>query len=351
MAEALYQIARMVDAVLSPTSVRAGTGSIATARPYRVLAWPDYRSRTELMGLFRGYGRWLAGQSDVSLCLLCNEGDDPRLPDVIDAVRRAREEVLGPGAVDGIQFIDDGMTPDSWPDLGAASHAVLTLPSSASGRRRAFARLVSLPAVARAADLSLILSRHRARARSDRWHLPIAPTRHGLPPLEGDPCTPHDLDAIWTGLGYRSEDLVHATVVEMGCGPQLRTAWFQDARIEVIDPQADEFEQFWWNDIHRARRVHPSPLAERLPALEGRARLVVVGDGILAEHDHEAVIAAATSYLGGEGELILRLPKTPRAPRGLRAVRSWIPAGADDRAPFMVWRREGRPLRAPTRWG
>lgn len=282
MTDANADLARMVDAVFEPlASGTAACGIIETAATYRILAWPDYRSDSELRDLVRDYASRVTGQSDVSLCLLHVPGRDPRLEDAIDATARAWTRVLGAATAECLHFVDDAPTIESWAALGRSAHAVVALPSASSGARRSFVEAVGVPVVGRPAHLHPVLTSARVTDRGVRTE--------------------------WHELGYEAWMFDGAVIVDSVPGPRLRTRFFRGARLEVIEPRAQLFaEHLRWSDLDRAHRVWSRSPAERIPELRGRACLVVVGDALEHADDPARCLAVAASYLAPGGELVAK---------------------------------------------
>ena len=321
---------------VEPRAWSAERGTIA--RPYRVLAWPDYASAGELRHLCRTFGGLVAASSDVALCLMHVPGMDPRADDASQAFRGAWEDVVGTTPPEGVRFVEGSPTPDAWPDLGVEAHGVLGLPSAHSGQRRTFVRLVDCPVIEQETDLRLLLSGLRGRRRDLGWRLPLAPVRHGLAEdhlADGASWSPA---SIWSGLGFDRSDLSGRIIVEIGCGPRLRTTWFEGARIEVVEPRADALsEHIPWTNLRRADAIHRGALEAPVASLEGQARLVVLESGVEGRADGASVMAAAASYLASDGQLVVR-GRDVEEPAALTCVGRWSPRGADHRAAFSVWR-------------
>jgi len=115
---------------------------------FRLFVWPDWSSDDELRTVFDALARPLANREDAALILRYDvriDGD----PEVnLKRMAEAYEAVLGEGYGLDVVLLDDISDDDSWvPRLGAALHAVGTLPSSASGERKALIDQLGLPAV------------------------------------------------------------------------------------------------------------------------------------------------------------------------------------------------------------
>lgn len=302
--EATADIARMVDAVLErrPAGEEAPR-MIDSAAPYRVLVWPDYRSDGELRDLIRDYARQLAGQGDVSLCLLQVPGVDPRLEDAIEATARAWLQVFGSATAGCLHFVDDAPGVESWEALGRSAHAVVSLDSArGTGMRRTFLETVGIRVLARPEQLQPALNDARG---ADRTAVSCA---------------------TWSELGYATWLFEGATIVDVAPGPRLRTNFFEGAVVEVIEPRARLFsEHCRWSDLDRAHRVWTRSPVDRIAEIGSQACLVIVGESLASADDPARALATAASYLAPGGELVVAktraldslLPST-----GLRVVRS-----------------------------
>ena len=304
MMEATSDLARMVDAVLErPASGAAAPGMIESAAPYRVLAWPDYRSERELRELFDGYAQQLLGQGDVSLCLLQVPGVDPRLEDAIEATARAWKQAVGSATAGCLHFIDDAPGVASWTALGRSAHAVVALESARSGgARRSFLQTVGTRVLRHPAQLQPLLNTVRSADREARSNAP------------------------WSELGYTPWLFEGATIVDVAPGPQLRTHYFESAVVEVIEPRAELFsEHCRWSDLGRAHRVWSRSPSERIAEIGDQACLVIVGDALESVDDPSRTLATAASYLAPGGELVVKKSRwldSQLAPIDLTPVRS-----------------------------
>src|SRR5437868_3165550 len=59
--------------------------------------------------------------------------------------------------------------------------------------------------------------------------------------------------ALFEHFGFSPDAFVGKTVIDLGAGSRLRTAYFRDARLVVIEPLAEEFQRtIPWCDLDRA---------------------------------------------------------------------------------------------------
>lgn len=126
---------------------------LATAAPYRFLAWPDYGSSEEMEALMTEFGSHLLDNTEVCLCLRFDPECDGSEEAAVGALRVAHRRALGPDAVLQVLMVDDPMTREDWARLGSAVQGVLMLESSARQPRMSFGEAVQVPKVESGGDL------------------------------------------------------------------------------------------------------------------------------------------------------------------------------------------------------
>lgn len=130
--------------------------ALATAAPYRFLAWPRYEPDA-LIELFAGHGRVLADRRHVALCLRVGPGD-PEPDEIGRRLSLAWGRTLGDDAALDVLLVDDRVDdPDAALRLGRAVHASLGLDRSADPARRAFHDALHAPYVAEPDELDAML--------------------------------------------------------------------------------------------------------------------------------------------------------------------------------------------------
>lgn len=140
----------------APEATPPAPWPLATHAPIRLLAWPDYRSPEELLRMFQLFGPSMAGRAEVCLCLFHDPASDLPAADVSRVLQEAFSLTLRDGPLD-ILLLDEALSAEAWPALGAAVTASLDLPSARWGRRAALLSAVGVPRVRSAAELARVI--------------------------------------------------------------------------------------------------------------------------------------------------------------------------------------------------
>jgi len=102
--------------------------------------------------------------------------------------------------------------------------------------------------------------------------------------------------ALFAHFGFAPDAFDGKTLIDLGAGSRLRTTYFRNAKLVVIEPLADEFRRtIPWCDLATAARVFSTAAEERIPELWGEA------DGVVSINvlDHCYDLAPILGNLGG----------------------------------------------------
>ena len=106
----------------------------------------------------------------------------------------------------------------------------------------------------------------------------------------------HNADML-AKFGFKVLDFAGRTIVDIGAGSRLRTRWFKDARIFVIEPLADRYiRDVPCCDLPAADRVYAVPAEEFVSGLVGVADLVISINALDHCRDFGAVIKNIVLY-------------------------------------------------------
>ena len=71
---------------------------------------------------------------------------------------------------------------------------------------------------------------------------------------------------LFEHFGFAANDYVGRTVIDLGAGSKLRTKFFDQAEIIVIEPLADRYiATVEWSDLEDAAQVHSVPAEQLVP--------------------------------------------------------------------------------------
>jgi SAM-dependent methyltransferase len=112
--------------------------------------------------------------------------------------------------------------------------------------------------------------------------------------------------ALFEGFGFKQEDLVGKTVVDIGAGSHLRTRFFQGATIVAVEPLAEEYlDKITWCELKAADVVYPVSAEQRINDLEGTADLVVCINVLDHTYNPGAIVENVEKYLREDGQFLL----------------------------------------------
>lgn len=107
---------------------------------------------------------------------------------------------------------------------------------------------------------------------------------------------------LFRHFGFAPDDYVGKTVVDVGAGSKLRTKFFQDARLIVVEPLADRFlSEITWSDLRDADEVHSRPAEQLIESLVGNADLVVSINVLDHCFDFPQIVKNIEQYLKPDG--------------------------------------------------
>ena len=95
-------------------------------------------------------------------------------------------------------------------------------------------------------------------------------------------------------------------MLDVGAGSRLRTLWFEDVEIIVVEPLADRFlGEVPFCDLDRATEVHAVPGETYVRDLAGRADVVVSINALDHGYDMAASVGNIRRYLKPDGIALL----------------------------------------------
>jgi len=105
-------------------------------------------------------------------------------------------------------------------------------------------------------------------------------------------------EALFEHFGFTRDSFVGKTLIDLGAGSRLRTAYFRDARLVVIEPLADEFQRTVpWCDLDRADAVFARPAEEPIPELFESADGLISINVLDHCYDLAPIIGNVAAYL------------------------------------------------------
>lgn len=107
-----------------------------------------------------------------------------------------------------------------------------------------------------------------------------------------------DNERLLRSWGFNESDYSGQMVVDLGAGSKLRTRFFKDAELVVIEPLADKFlKEIPWCDLNDAQKVYSTAAEERIAELEGQADFVMSVNVLDHCYDFQLIIENIYSYL------------------------------------------------------
>ncbi len=118
---------------------------LATTRPFRLLAWPQWQDEAELRLMLGDLAAPLLMDDKVCLVIRHDPDQDLSLEQASQRLRRLFVDEHGGDAQIQLLVEHQPMAASSWPQLGRAVDAVLELPSSEDPQRAAFLKALDAP--------------------------------------------------------------------------------------------------------------------------------------------------------------------------------------------------------------
>lgn len=113
-------------------------------------------------------------------------------------------------------------------------------------------------------------------------------------------------DRLFRHFGFAPTDYAGKTVIDVGAGSMLRTKFFTDARLIVVEPLADRFlAEIKTSDLRDAEEVHSRPAEQLIETLVGTADLVISINVLDHCFDFPQIVKNIRQYLKPDGVAFL----------------------------------------------
>jgi 2-polyprenyl-3-methyl-5-hydroxy-6-metoxy-1,4-benzoquinol methylase len=112
----------------------------------------------------------------------------------------------------------------------------------------------------------------------------------------------NDSTVLFEYFGLDKETYRNKTIIDLGAGSKLRTKYFEEAKIIVIEPLADQFiKDISWCNLSTAHKVYSTPAEQLVSDCVGAADLVVSINVLDHCFDFEKIIDNIRDYLKPDG--------------------------------------------------
>jgi len=102
------------------------------------------------------------------------------------------------------------------------------------------------------------------------------------------------------------DDFANEYVLDLGCGPRLRSKYFRQAKLIAVDPLADKYLQgLEWSDLRDAEKVYSIPAEQAIPELKGQISMIMCINVLDHVFDYVAVLQNAYNLLKDGGLFLL----------------------------------------------
>lgn len=129
---------------------------------------------------------------------------------------------------------------------------------------------------------------------------------HKRPNMRSDAAWSANVAKDWQELGFEADAWKGKTVIDVGAGSRLRTLYFEGATLIALEPLAERYAaEVEWQDIDQADEMYAVPAEKLVPALVGRADLIVSINALDHGYDFETGIHNLRSYVKDDGEVFL----------------------------------------------
>jgi 2-polyprenyl-3-methyl-5-hydroxy-6-metoxy-1,4-benzoquinol methylase len=103
---------------------------------------------------------------------------------------------------------------------------------------------------------------------------------------------------LWLSFGLKHHDFMGKTIVDVGCGPTVQSAWFAGARLVGVDPLANEFRsKVTWNHLDQLSELYAQPGEVLIRELVGTADAVVSINALDHAYDLGACLWNIAAYM------------------------------------------------------
>lgn len=107
-------------------------------------------------------------------------------------------------------------------------------------------------------------------------------------------------------FGYSSSDFGNEFLIDLGCGPKLRSHYFEKSKIIAIDPLIDDYlSQISWSDIKKAWKYYSCPAEKFIPELQNSVRFIMCINVLDHTFDVDNILKNCYKYLTDDGEFLL----------------------------------------------
>lgn len=94
-------------------------------------------------------------------------------------------------------------------------------------------------------------------------------------------------------------------VLDLGAGSRLRSLFFEDSDIYVIEPLAKKFLSLPQSDLHKAKAVHSEPAETFVSKIKEKMDFVMCLNVLDHCYDYSLVLSNIYNYLKKDGEFLL----------------------------------------------
>lgn len=115
---------------------------------------------------------------------------------------------------------------------------------------------------------------------------------------------------LFETFGFSESEYEHKNILDLGAGSKLRTKFFKNANLYVVEPLADKFiESIAWCDLKDSKAVYSLPAEQRIDELKNKMDLVVSINVIDHCYNFVDIINNLKYYLSTDGVVFLSFDK------------------------------------------